>query len=103
VVKCRPPENRDPFQCEVDACIGFLHRQIKLIKPEVIVALGAVSAMHLLKLESRISKSRGIFQDFDGIKVMPTYHPAYLLRNESKKRDVWEDLKKVMAMLGKTR
>jgi DNA polymerase len=103
VVKCRPPENRDPFQSEVDACIGFLRRQIKLIQPKVIVALGAVSAMHLLRLESRISKLRGIFQDYEGIKVMPTYHPAYLLRNESKKRDVWEDLKKVMAMLGKTR
>jgi DNA polymerase len=102
VVKCRPPENRDPFQNEVDACIDFLHRQIRLVKPKVIVALGAVSVMHLLNLDTRISKLRGIFQDYEGIKVMPTYHPAYLLRNETKKRDVWEDLKQVMALLGKT-
>jgi DNA polymerase len=102
VVKCRPPENRDPFQNEVDACIGFLHRQIRLVKPKVIVALGTVSVIHLLKLDSKISKLRGFFKEYEGIKVMPTYHPAYLLRNETKKRDVWEDLKKVMAVLGET-
>jgi DNA polymerase len=104
VVKCRPPGNRDPFQDEVSACIGFLRRQIRLIKPKVIVALGAVSAIHLLDLDaqtSKISKIRGTFQDYEGIKVMPTFHPAYLLHNESKKKDVWEDLKKVMALLGK--
>jgi DNA polymerase len=105
VVKCRPPENRDPFQDEVNACIGFLRRQIRLVKPKVIVALGAVSAVHLLGLDAqtaKISKIRGTFQDYEGIKVMPTFHPSYLLRNESKKKDVWEDLKKVMALLGKT-
>jgi DNA polymerase len=105
VVKCRPPENRDPFQIEVDACIGFLRRQIRLVKPEVIVALGAVSAVHLLGLDpqtAKISKIRGTFQNYENAKVMPTFHPSYLLRNETKKKDVWEDLKKVMLFLGQT-
>jgi DNA polymerase len=101
VVKCRPPENRDPFQNEVDACIGFLRRQINLVKPKVIVTLGTIAAIHLLKLDAKISKLRGSFREYEGMKVMPTYHPAYLLRNETKKKDVWQDLKQVMALLGK--
>jgi DNA polymerase len=100
VVKCRPPENREPFQDEVAACMGFLRTQIKLINPKVIVCLGATSAGHLLNPGKRISNIRGHFLEYEGLKVMPTYHPAYLLRNETKKRDVWNDLKLVMAELG---
>jgi DNA polymerase len=100
VVKCRPPANREPFAEEVEACIDFLKTQIGLIKPKVIVCLGATSAGHLLNPGKRISSIRGRFMDYQGIRVMPTYHPAYLLRNESKKRDVWNDLKAVMAELG---
>ncbi len=101
VVKCRPPGNREPFKDEVDACIGFLNTQIDLIRPKVIICLGSTSAEHLLKLGLRISQIRGKFQDYHGIKVMPTFHPAFLLRNETRKKDVWSDLKLVMAELGK--
>lgn len=101
VVKCRPPGNREPFNEEVESCIGYLHFQIEAVKPKVIVCLGSTAAGHLLKLGRGISSIRGTFQDYHGVKVMPTYHPAYLLRNESKKRDVWNDLKMVMAELGK--
>ena len=101
IVKCRPPGNREPFKDEVDACIGYLYEQIEHIKPKIVVCLGATSAEHLLNLGVRISNLRGKFQDWNGIKIMPTYHPAYLLRNESKKRDVWIDLQAVMAELGK--
>ncbi len=101
VVKCRPPENRTPEPDEVAACVGFLHRQLAVIRPHVIVALGASAASALLgdpKLGG-ISKIRGRFQDYRGIPLMPTFHPAYLLRAPDKKREVWEDLKQVMALL----
>jgi DNA polymerase len=101
IVKCRPPENREPFKDEVAACIGYLHTQIEMVKPKVIVCLGSTSAEHLLGLGVKISSLRGKFQDYNGVKVMPTYHPAYLLRAESKKKDVWIDLQAVMAELGK--
>lgn len=101
IVKCRPPGNRDPFDNEVSACIGYLHAQINFIKPKVIVCLGNTAACHLLRPDKRISRLRGSFHNYNGIKVMPTYHPSYLLRNESKKRDVWNDLQLVMAELGK--
>lgn len=100
IVKCRPPGNREPFQEEVNACIGFLYNQIELVKPEIIICLGSTAAVHLLKTGLRISHLRGKFQNYNGIKVMPTFHPSYLLRNESKKRDVWNDLKLVMNELG---
>ncbi|MDR0453466.1 MAG: uracil-DNA glycosylase [Deferribacteraceae bacterium] len=109
VVKCRPPENRNPFKDEVDACIGFLKIQIDIIKPKVIVCLGNVSAVHLLTAVhllnpgSKISDIRGRFHDYQGIKVMPTFHPAYLLRNETKKKIVWGDLLLVMAELDKNK
>jgi DNA polymerase len=101
IVKCRPPDNREPFKDEVEGCIGYLYQQIEHIKPKVIVCLGATSAEHLLNTGIKISSLRGKFQDWNGTKVMPTYHPAYLLRNESKKKDVWIDLQAVMAELGK--
>ncbi|MFQ3591108.1 MAG: uracil-DNA glycosylase [Chloracidobacterium sp.] len=101
VVKCRPPENRTPERDEVAACVGFLHRQLAVIGPDVIVALGASAASALLgdpKLSS-ISKIRGQFHDYRGIPLMPTFHPAYLLRSPDKKREVWDDMKQVMAKL----
>jgi len=99
VIKCRPPGNRNPSSFEIETCEPFLQKQIELIKPKVICALGAFAAQTLLRTNQRISMLRGRFHDYHGIKVMPTYHPAYLLRNPHGKRDVWEDMKKVMAEL----
>lgn len=99
IVKCRPPENRAPLPDEAATCIPFLHMQIEAIKPKVIVCLGSVATQFLLKTERKISQLRGEWQDFKGIKVMPTYHPAFLLRNPDMKKYVWEDMKKVMAEL----
>lgn len=99
IVKCRPPGNRAPFKEEADACINYLKKQIETINPKVIVCLGSVSATYLLSTDKQISKLRGNFVDFQGIKVMPTFHPAYLLRNPSKKRESWDDLQKVMKFL----
>ncbi len=100
IVKCRPPGNRNPLPDEVESCIGYLKKQISLINPEVIITLGAVSTHNLLGITTPISKLRGIFIDYMGITVMPTFHPSYLLQNPSKKRETWEDIKKVMEMLG---
>ena len=100
IVKCRPPGNRNPLPDEVDSCIGYLKKQISLINPEVIITLGAVSTHNLLGITTPISKLRGNFTDYMGITVMPTFHPSYLLQNPSKKRETWEDIKKVMEMLG---
>lgn len=97
VVKCRPHENRNPQPDEIDACEIFLLRQLEIIKPQVIVALGTFAAQTLLKTELPISQLRGRFHDYHGIKLMPTFHPAYLLRNPEKKKEVWEDIKMVMA------
>ena len=100
IVKCRPPANRAPFRDEVSICIPYLRKQIKQIKPSVIVCLGSIAVSYLLNSNSSIGKVRGKFVEYEsGIKVMPTYHPAYLLRNPSMKREVWEDLKMVMAEL----
>jgi DNA polymerase len=101
VVKCRPPGNRVPTPEEAMRCIGYLERQIRFIKPEVIVLLGATAATFLLDRHEGISKLRGIWQEYDGIPVMPTFHPAFLLRQESAKREAWHDLQLVMAKLGK--
>ncbi|MBI4223502.1 MAG: uracil-DNA glycosylase, partial [Deltaproteobacteria bacterium] len=95
IVKCRPPENRAPLPDEIETCIPFLHQQIDSIKPKVIVCLGAVAYQALLKTEQSISRMRGQWQEYKGIKIMPTYHPAYLLRNPEAKKSVWEDMKKV--------
>lgn len=99
VVKCRPPENRDPKPDEIEACEPFLKKQLKAIAPKVIVGLGRHACQTLLKDPVPMNKIRGEWQEYDGILLMPTYHPAYLLRNPPAKKDVWEDLKKVMAKL----
>jgi len=98
-LKCRPPSNRNPFPDEIGACRPYLLRQIDLVRPRVVVALGKFAAQTLLASELPISRLRGRLQEFRGTKLMPTYHPAYLLRNPVDKRLVWEDLKKVMALL----
>jgi DNA polymerase len=100
VVKCRPPENRNPEPDEVEACSPFLVRQIELVSPEVIVALGKFAAQTLLQTTTPITKLRGEWREYRGVPLMPTLHPAYLLRNPADKRLVWEDVKKVMARLG---
>ncbi len=100
VVKCRPPENRLPEKDEIATCSPFLMRQIDVIKPKVICTLGSCSAQTLLQTAQGISKLRGEWFDFRGAKLMPTYHPAYLLRNPAAKPEVWKDLQKVMAVLG---
>jgi len=99
VVKCRPPGNRNPEPDEIDACSPFLQAQIASIRPTVIVALGKFAAQTLLKTETPISRLRGQFHLRDGIAVMPTFHPSYLLRNPAAKREVWEDMKMVMKKL----
>lgn len=101
VIKCRPPGNRAPETDEVLACQGFLEAQIKAIQPRAIVALGATAAKFMAKTGDPISRIRGRFASWDGIPVMPTYHPAYLLRNPAAKKDVWADMKLVLAVLGK--
>jgi len=99
ILKCRPPGNRDPLPEEVEHCIGFLESQIAAVQPRVIVTLGRTATQNLLDIKTPISKLRGIFREYKGIAVMPTYHPSYLLQNPSKKRDVWNDIKKVMDFL----
>lgn len=97
VVKCRPPENRTPLDDEIEACSPNLFKQIEIIQPQVIVTLGAVAAKTVLQSREGLTRIRGTWKKFGSIPVMPTYHPAYLLRNPNAKRDVWEDLKKVIA------
>jgi len=99
IIKCRPPGNRNPLPDEIDTCSPFLKRQIAAIKPDVICALGTFAAQTLLETKEPISKLRGRFHDYMGIRLMPTYHPAFLLRNPAKKRDVWEDMQMVMKAL----
>lgn len=100
ILKCRPPENRNPLPGEITNCIGYLHAQIECIRPKVIIALGTFAAQTLLNTSTPISRLRGSFHSFRDIPLMPTYHPAYLLRNSSGKASVWEDIKKVMDLLG---
>jgi DNA polymerase len=100
VVKCRPPENRQPEKDEVAECSPFLFRQIDTIAPKVIVCLGATAAQTILQTNRGISHFRGEWQEFRGRKLIATYHPAYLLRNPAAKGEVWKDLQKVMAELG---
>jgi uracil-DNA glycosylase family 4 len=99
IIKCRPPGNRNPMTDEIETCYPFLKRQIASVKPDIICALGTFAAQTLLETGSPISKLRGCFHEFAEIKVLPTYHPAYLLRNPERKRDVWEDMKKLMKAL----
>lgn len=93
--RCRPPGNRQPVPEETAACRPFLLREVAVVRPKVIVVLGNTATQNLLNVKTPISKLRGNFQDYFGVKVMPTFHPAYLLRDPHKKREVWEDMKKV--------
>jgi len=99
VIKCRPPQNRNPEPDEVATCEPFLFRQIDAIQPKVIVALGKFAAQTLLQTDAPISRLRGRLFDYRGAKLIPTFHPAYLLRNPSAKREVWEDMKLVKKLL----
>jgi DNA polymerase len=101
VIKCRPPENRNPEGDEVAACEPFLFRQIDLVRPRVIVGLGTFAVQAVLKIKTPISKLRGNWHEVRGIKMMPTFHPAYLLRNPGDKRLVWSDIQQVMKELGR--
>ena len=99
VIKCRPPQNRNPEQDEVDTCEPFLFRQIDAIRPSVVVALGSFAARALLRTTDPISRLRGRVFEYRGAKLIPTFHPAYLLRNPSSKREVWEDMKLARSLL----
>jgi uracil-DNA glycosylase len=99
-VKCRPPGNRNPEPDEIEACSPFLHRQLNVIRPKIIVALGKFAAQTLLQTDERISQLRGRFHTYRGAKLMPTFHPAYLLRNPGSKREAWMDLQIVAKELG---
>ncbi|HSB10564.1 MAG TPA: uracil-DNA glycosylase [Blastocatellia bacterium] len=95
IVKCRPPGNRTPERDEVETCEQFLFRQLAFIRPKVIVALGSPAFQCLLRTREPITRARGEWREWNGIKLMPTFHPAFLLRSPDKKREVWEDMKKV--------
>jgi uracil-DNA glycosylase family 4 len=95
IIKCRPPQNRNPEPDEINSCNPFLMKQIHAIQPKIICALGTFSAQTLLKTDVKITALRGKSHDMAGIKVFPTYHPAYLLRNPERKREVWEDMKQI--------
>jgi DNA polymerase len=99
VEKCRPPGNRDPEPAEIEACEPYLQRQLAAIRPQLIVTLGRFAAQTLLRDQTPISRLRGHWRQYQGIPLMPTYHPAFLLRNPAEKRAVWEDMKQVMARL----
>jgi DNA polymerase len=99
VEKCRPPGNRDPNPEEIEACEPFLKRQLAAIHPQVLVTLGKFAAQTLLRERTPISRLRGHWRKYEGIPLMPTYHPAFLLRNPGSKKDVWTDMKKVMQKL----
>ena len=100
VVKCRPPDNRNPEPDEIASCLPFLKRQIEVVQPRVIVALGKFAAQTLLDVKTPITRLRGNWHLYCGVRLMPTLHPAYLLRNPADKRLVWDDIKQVMAELG---
>jgi DNA polymerase len=100
IVKCRPPNNRVPLPDEANVCLPYLERQVELIQPQVIVLLGATPLQYILGLTG-IMRRRGQWGEYKGIKVMPTYHPAFLLRRPEAKRDVWNDLQEVMKLFGK--
>ena len=100
IIKCRPPDNRNPEPDEIASCEPFLIRQLEIIRPKVIVALGTFAAQVLLKTRTPITRLRGVWADYHGIRLMPTFHPAYLLRNPTEKRVVWQDIQEVMRALG---
>jgi len=104
VVKCRPPRNRDPEGDEIEACLPFLRQQLNIIRPEVICVLGRIAGQHLLRTDFKITKERGKWHSYRDIPVMPTYHPAFIVRNRQRERElkgqVWEDVKQIMMHLG---
>jgi len=104
VVKCRPPRNRDPEKDEIEACLPFLRQQLNIIRPEVICVLGRIAGQHLLRMDFKITKERGKWHSYMDIPVMPTYHPAFIVRNRQRERElkgqVWEDVKQIMTHLG---
>ena len=100
VLKCRPPGNRNPLPDEIINCKPYLMKQLEIIRPKVVCALGNFAAQVLLKSELSISELRGRFFEVDGIKILPTYHPAYILRNPGEKRKVWADMQLIMKELG---
>ncbi|NQT81876.1 uracil-DNA glycosylase [bacterium] len=102
ILKCRPPGNRDPLPEEMEQCFPYLAKQLEIIKPKVIVTLGKHASHALLGLKTPITKLRGNLGNFRGIPVMPTFHTAYLLRNPNKKWDVWEDMQKVLKIVGRS-
>ncbi len=101
IIKCRPPGNRSPQPDEIETCVPFLFRQIEIIEPKIIVALGSFAAQRILNTKLPITSLRGRFMKYKNMQVMPTFHPAYLLRNMNKKREVWEDMKLVREELKK--
>lgn len=101
VLKCRPPENRNPAPSEIDACRDYLWQQLEIIQPRVVCCLGNIACSLLFNENLAISKIRGKFRELRGIKVMPTFHPAYLLRNPDAKSLVWQDMQKIMAEIKK--
>src|SRR4030042_1650782 len=101
IIKCRPPQNRNPEPDEIGSCSPFLMKQIQAIQPKIICALGTFAAQTLLQTDAKITSLRGRIFDLQGIKVLPTYHPAFLLRNPDKKREVWEDMKQIAEWLAK--
>jgi DNA polymerase len=101
VVKCRPPDNRNPEPDEIESCEPFLFRQIETIQPRVIVALGAFAAKTLLRTQDPISRLRGRVYDYHGAKLIPTFHPSFLLRSPGQKKYAWDDLKKALSVMGR--
>jgi DNA polymerase len=101
IVKCRPPENRAPLPEEMEACLPYLRRQIELIRPRIIIGMGATAIRGLLGKTAGITRLRGTWQEYEGIRLMPTFHPSYLLRDPSKKKAVWQDLQLVLKALGR--
>ncbi len=99
VLKCRPPENRNPEAVEVETCSPFLKQQLEAIQPEIVCCMGTFAAQTMLGMKIPISKLRGRFHNIDGVRFIATFHPAYLLRNPEKKREVWEDMKQIRAEL----
>lgn len=96
ILKCRPPDNRRPEPDEMAQCFGYLETQLDIIKPDIICTLGSTASQALLNMKTSITRMRGRFYDYKGIPVMPTFHPSYLLRNESKKKEVWQDMQMIM-------
>jgi DNA polymerase len=103
VIKCRPPQNRNPEPDEVETCEPFLFEQIAAVRPKVVVALGSFASRALLRTPDPVSRLRGRVYDYRGAKLVPTFHPAYLLRNPSSKKEVWEDMKLVRSLLSADR